>query len=92
MDQACDAPRVRQLIRRAASPELRADGYPVSVDHVFAVWTGDDAAPLYPVRVTVETAAAEGSGGPVLTALAQEAARHLRAAFDICAKDMPLND
>ena len=77
MTQAFEAPRVGRLIRQEARPELRADGYPVAVDHVFAIWTGDEAAPLYPVRVTVETAVAEESGEPVLAALEKAARDHL---------------
>ena len=79
MDHTFEPPRVGRLVRQAARPELRADGYPVAVDHVFAVWTGDDAAPLYPVRVTVEMAAAEGSGKPVLVALEADARQQLES-------------
>ena len=83
MDQTFEVPRVGRLVRQAVRPELRADGYPVAVDHVFAVWTGDDAAPLYPVRVTVETAVAEQSGKPVLVALEHAARCLLQSIFDI---------
>ena len=90
MDQAFEAPRVGQLVRQVARPELRADGYPVAVDHVFAVWTGDDAAPLYPVRVTVETEVAEGSGQPVLAALEQAARVHLSEVLHLTLNLSPL--
>ena len=77
MTQACETPRVGQLVRQVARPERRADGYLVVVDHVFVVLTGDDAAPLYPLRVTVETAVAEESGGLVLAALEERARSEL---------------
>ncbi len=83
MDQTFGAPRVGQLIRQVARPELRSDGYPVSFDHVFAVWTGDETAPLYPVRVTVETAVAEGSGQSVLLALETAARSILQSRFAV---------
>ena len=82
MTQAFETLRVGQLIRQVARPELKESGYPVAVDCVFAVWTGDDAAPLYPVKITVETAVAERSGGPVLVEMEEVARQMLRSALN----------
>ena len=92
MDYTLEAPRVGRLVRQAARPELRADGYPVAVDHVFAVWTGDDANPLYPVRVTVETAVAEGGGQPVLAALEKAARLVLESSLALTMRTRPALD
>ena len=53
----------------------------MAVDHVFAVHTGHDAVPLYPLLVTVETAVADGIGLPVLAALEQTGRRMLDEVF-----------
>ena len=81
MDQGYKAPVVGQLLRQVARLELRTDGYPVAVDHLFSVHTGDDTCPIYPVRITVETALADGSGQPVLSALAHAALQLLTSAL-----------
>ncbi len=83
MDQPRELPRVGQLVRQVARPELRADGYPVAVDHIFAMYTGDDTAPPHPIRVTIATAAGEGSGQPVLATLEIRARQMLADALDI---------
>ena len=81
LDHPLERQCAAQLVLQVARPELRADGFPVAVDHIFLMCVGGDPAKRYPLRITIETAVVEGRGEPVLTTLEQAARRMLSDTF-----------
>ena len=75
--------RLLTLVSAIPNDEHDDEGFPTSVRHTFAMYTGDESPPLCPISLSVETRLADRVGTGVWAVLQAEAVRRLEAALDI---------